>query len=488
MILVTIALVLAWLGLEVFFAVTAKPNPTIDYGRLAEELVRAVQEGEPGEDVWPVLMEATQLFGDTIVDLKDEETGIEWGKGNYSFDAYFMYDKSLQELKEQEAAASEGFFQQEQYDQLEAHKRMSERAISAWDEKGLTRRLDEIAASGKAVRPMPDTTQQIMIEILLPELGTFRNMARALRARMVLARHESNWSLYARSLEHGLAIGRIEMAQATLIDRLVGIAIRALMISQLQDDLIAQRLPAEALDGVLAALDRQSRVAPITHAFDAELLMQLDAIQWTHDRRGRLILSRVRQLDFSGGQGPAIMNMASIVYPRKHATEEWFRAYTKKLNAYAQQTLIERRSDRQNNRSAWSDPILSWKLPLQRVMLPALNKTIDSDDQIKLHELGVRVMVAIERYRLAKGTLPESLHALTPEWLDVSPTDPYASEGRLLGYRRLDESESDGCGYILYSIGYDDEDNDGTAPAKAMPDALRNGYAGTDYIFTEPIP
>lgn len=487
MVLITIILVLAWLGLEVYFAFTAKPNPTIDFGQRAEELVESVQSDLPGEDVWPVLMEATQLFGDTLVDLKDDETGIEWNNGNYSFDAYFLYDKLLQELKEQEAATGEGFFKQEQYDQLEAHKRMSERAISVWDEKGLTRRLDEVAASGKAVRPMMDTTQQIMIEMLLPELGTLRNMARALRARMVLARNEQDWSLYAESLEHGLAIGRIEMAQSTLIDRLVGVAIRSLMFTQLQEDLVEKRLPAEALEGVKAAIDRQSRVAPVTHAFDAELLMQLDALQWTHDRRGRIILSRVRQLDFSGGQGPAIMNLASIVLPRQIETENWFRAFNERVKAEATLPVAERIALERKGQGTGQAYESTWRTVIQDLLVPAYGSAIRSDDQLQLQELGTRVMLAIEQYRLASGAFPEALSDLAPQWLSESATDPYSPDGTLLGYRVIPAAEGTAASYVLYSVGYDGEDNEGTAPEKNMPDALRNGYAGTDYLFTETI-
>jgi len=65
-----------------------------------------------------------------------------------------------------------------------------------------------------------------------------------------------------------------------------------------------------------------------------------------------------------------------------------------------------------------------------------------------------RVAVAIERYRLATGTLPDSLADLVPEYVDTLPGDPFV-EGPMR-YRRADE----GDGYVVYSVGADQTDND----------------------------
>lgn len=485
MVLVTILFVLGWLGLEFYFAVTAKPNPTIDYGELAEEHVRASQADLPGEDVWPVLLDTTQLFSNTLADLKDDETGIVWGKGNYSFDAFYDYENAQEELQKQK---DDSFtFNEEAFDELEAHRRMARIALGRWDETGIMRRLDEIAASGKAVRPMPDTTQTMMVNILLPELSTLRNMTRALCARMRIAREAGDWELYAKSLEHGLALGRIEMSQTTLIDRLVGVAIRSLMYDQLRKDLTQQLLPAEACTLVKDAIDRQISVPPVTHTFDAELLMELDAVQWVHDKRGRVILSSLRQLDYGSATGPTVINIASIVLPRRAQTEAWFREFNEKIKAYAMVSIAERAEQSRQGLPAEPAYVSTWKTMIQDMLVPAYGRFISSDDQLRTQEFGTRVMLAIERYHHANNALPVSLDQLTPDWLDVPATDPYSIDGDLLGYRVLPEPDENGRTYILYSIGYDGTDDNGNAPTENMPDALRSGYEGTDYVLTEPI-
>jgi hypothetical protein len=47
-----------------------------------------------------------------------------------------------------------------------------------------------------------------------------------------------------------------------------------------------------------------------------------------------------------------------------------------------------------------------------------------------------RTALAVERYRLVKGTLPRSLDLLVPDFLDGVPEDPY--EGTPLGYEKLE--------------------------------------------------
>lgn len=67
-----------------------------------------------------------------------------------------------------------------------------------------------------------------------------------------------------------------------------------------------------------------------------------------------------------------------------------------------------------------------------------------------------RTALAIERYRLAHGGLPETLDPLVPELMDAVPLDPYAGEP--LRYKR------EGMAYVIYSIGPDRRDDGGPKP------------------------
>lgn len=62
--------------------------------------------------------------------------------------------------------------------------------------------------------------------------------------------------------------------------------------------------------------------------------------------------------------------------------------------------------------------------------------------------------IAIERYRLARGDLPDSLADLIPEYLIAVPKDPYTA--RELRYEKLGKG-----GFVVYSIGEDGHDDGG---------------------------
>jgi hypothetical protein len=72
--------------------------------------------------------------------------------------------------------------------------------------------------------------------------------------------------------------------------------------------------------------------------------------------------------------------------------------------------------------------------------------------QIALARCG-RTAVAVERYRLAHGRLPENLAELVPAQLETVPLDPF--DGRPLRYKRLSP------GYVVYSVGSDRVDDGG---------------------------
>ena len=64
-----------------------------------------------------------------------------------------------------------------------------------------------------------------------------------------------------------------------------------------------------------------------------------------------------------------------------------------------------------------------------------------------------RAALAVERFRLARGRLPEHLAELAPQFLFATPVDPF--DGAPLRYRRLAK------GYLIYSVDRDGHDDGG---------------------------
>ncbi len=92
---------------------------------------------------------------------------------------------------------------------------------------------------------------------------------------------------------------------------------------------------------------------------------------------------------------------------------------------------------------------------LTRLILPALDGAILSDTRHACRLHLVQVAGAIERYRLAKGTVPADLSDLLPEFMPVVPEDPFTDPPAPPRYVRRTK------GYVVYSVGENGVDDGG---------------------------
>jgi hypothetical protein len=90
---------------------------------------------------------------------------------------------------------------------------------------------------------------------------------------------------------------------------------------------------------------------------------------------------------------------------------------------------------------------------LIRLVMPAMDKFIDASQRKLAQVRCLKTVLAVERFRLARGTWPDKLEDLTPKWLKKVPLDPY--DGKPLRYVRVAD------GVIVYSVGPDGTDNGG---------------------------
>jgi hypothetical protein len=89
-----------------------------------------------------------------------------------------------------------------------------------------------------------------------------------------------------------------------------------------------------------------------------------------------------------------------------------------------------------------------------RILMPALGAASRKSARMQTSVDAARVACALERYRLANGSLPETLDALAPRFIETIPTD--LIDGKPLRYRL----KPDG-GYVLYSVGWNKTDDGG---------------------------
>jgi hypothetical protein len=92
-------------------------------------------------------------------------------------------------------------------------------------------------------------------------------------------------------------------------------------------------------------------------------------------------------------------------------------------------------------------------IPLPRIMLPAIEKVFEIHLRIRANMDCAITALAVERYRLKEGKLPETVEALAPGYLAEVYMDPF--DGKPLRYKKAEP------GYMIYTIGPDGVDNGG---------------------------
>ncbi|MBI2948796.1 MAG: hypothetical protein HYY23_14245 [Verrucomicrobia bacterium] len=90
------------------------------------------------------------------------------------------------------------------------------------------------------------------------------------------------------------------------------------------------------------------------------------------------------------------------------------------------------------------------------MFLPAVARAITNHAEAVAVFRNTSASLAVERFRLKYGRMPESLDETVPGFLDQAPLDPF--DGKPLRYKRLNP------GYMIYSVGPDRKDNGGVTP------------------------
>jgi len=96
---------------------------------------------------------------------------------------------------------------------------------------------------------------------------------------------------------------------------------------------------------------------------------------------------------------------------------------------------------------------LSFLHVMIKMLAPSTGRVAELSLRAQAHVDMARTALAIERYRLATGKVPESLGELVPQYVKEVPIDPF--DGQPIRYKRTDP------GYRLYSILEDGQDNGG---------------------------
>lgn len=415
------------------------PQPANYAGQL-HELARASAglEGPSVHDAWPIYQKAIDL----AVDAEAAVTGAEVRQSDGTLRFTTDYSAPANRPTESDAA------------------RQARLVFEEHDTRGLPGILDQLGAQPAAVRP-PWTTGGLLSRPT-HDLNAARALVRALTARFTLAYRAGDDEEALAHLRRGLAIARIAGRQGSLIEHLSGVAAATHLLQAVREEVAARR-PSEAAARQMLALVVPDPVAPIDKALEADRIIGLDTLY------AMLPDSRVRAAS-RGAQMERLDEVYAVLIP------------------YARQSRIERdpkAAAKISSLMAGGTPSLA----AADMLVPAISKALQTDDQWRALHAGTVLMLAIEAHAAAHGAPPASLGELAPAILPELPRDPYSGSGFV--YRVLPSvpgQGSAGHGYVLYSVGADGTDDGGKTHDKGTYAAFTADGAGYDCIINAPRP
>ncbi|HRJ50292.1 MAG: hypothetical protein KF787_06420 [Phycisphaeraceae bacterium] len=466
--LAAFALIGAWLAYEVTRAITATPGRPGQYASTVESLIADLQKGLPGPDAWAEVVRVVNLAKSSQRAVYDR-VGRTANPGQFPLAPEDWTETDFWPPDPNTVGTSQAT------PRTEAIVR---EIIAQARADGVMDGLDALTPPRRAVRPIPEAR---FIDILVPELGAARGVARLNHARMVFAVGDGDMNEFVSAFEHTLALARIIGSQSTLIDRLVGYAMAGLAMTDLRNVISDGRLDAETLRLALAVIDRNLPLPSIESALECERYFMLDTIEWTHTTSGRAIPSAMHALSGDGSSAAGVAasnlgrlaNLAAVVMPSREESISVANALYDRMVEEARLPAHAR------SKPSPADQYVEGVSPryvVVKTLAPAFSRSFEVASMHVTDVAGTRALIALELYRSDHGRYPGSLGDLVPGYLDAPPEDQFNPAG--LTYTLRDPTAPVSRAFLLYSLGSDMADNQGAFTAKGSP-----FVAGEDMVY-----
>jgi hypothetical protein len=273
-------------------------------------------------------------------------------------------------------------------------------------------------------------------------VSDLRNGSRLLKLEAVLHAENNKSRLAARSVTSIFGIAHSLAEEHVLISHLVRTACQGLAISSLERIINRTEFADERLAELGQAVADVEGIAAMSRVFIGERCRKInvfkDPTSLNPDLIGIKILP-VPILELYKALGLA--DMDAIIY-------------LDFMNDYIETTQLplHRRQRAAATVEAKLEATSKAHILLHEFML-GFSRVITVDLRNIAQLRTARVGLAIQRYRLATGNLPDTLVDLVPKYLDAVPEDPF--DGRTLRYEKLE------TGFVVYSVGEDRRDDGG---------------------------
>jgi hypothetical protein len=339
---------------------------------------------------------------------------------------------------------------------------------------------------GEALQQRPKCRFPVRYEdhfnALLPHLMHVRNIARVYRLRALAELSAGRTDAALEDVRLCLRLADTIKDEPILISYLVRVAMVELAAQPVWEGLASHRWNDRQLAALQAEFANINQVAAYAHAMRGERLFAYSACRWLINKR----FERLSALEFAGVQGSGWQHALNRLIVALIPAGWWYQNMLKvdRLHAEVYWPAIDVKYHRLDP-SRWAQLEEEFKSPphtpynvLTKLLMPSLGscaKTTASS-QTTMDELVAAC--ALERYRLAKGALPEKLDVLVPEFLAKVPTDVITGEP--LRYQR------DGDHFKLWSVGWNQTDEGGVVATTGEKKQSWNKDKG-DWVWEYPL-
>ena len=346
--------------------------------------------------------------------------------------------------------------------------------LAAYERAGVWTKLDAVADRQRCVRPAFDSADDRrlkratarleveawsgrMTEVMMPELGAMRQLARATAAHMHLAAQRKDWGTVAADYRRLLALSRVGTNDGVLLVGRVGIAIGELAHDRAAAAISAagEGLPATLINGLDAALtDQTSHVPSFRLHIQAERLIAEDAVSQAFTKDGKPDLRWFNRMRQMVGDAPKQVDMNGQNAPEPRSTNAKLAEVFDTLEAWADAPWYSNQELDAKRSKLLGEITTQGKFGIVRIVAP----NVSTSREIQLHSrasiAAMNGALDVYAFKTKTGALPKSLAAIN-EGAVALYMDPYS--GKPLIYKPT----PDGKGFELWAVGYDRADNGG---------------------------
>ena len=281
-------------------------------------------------------------------------------------------------------------------------------------------------------------------ETLMPDLSNIRAGAFLLKLEAVVHAENEKPQMLTNSIQSMLGLAGSLSKEPILISQLVCVACRALAVSTLEHVINRTEFTDEQLVDLSQTLVNSEDPSAMTRAIAGERCAGVSIFKMPAAQIPRV----------ADGSSSPLAVVAYALYKFSGLADTDAAIYLDLMNDYlkAIQLPLPQRQEAADAVDARFDKTSRIHV-LLHVMMPALSRVTTIDVRAAAQLRTAQAGLAIERYRLAAGKLPDTLAELIPAYLDAVTKDPF--DGKELRYKQLD------TGFVVYSIGEDGSDDGG---------------------------